>query len=217
MTQVYISDCSISDQLQCVLCMQSRLEIVKHQYTTVNLITQVTCTHAACSYIYSCIMNCCIIALYKLHTSTALACNQRVSPSYHCPKPMASNRGGRGRAWEHKEPPQQTLVSTDFSLHAESQRATAQYRLRVCTYITQVCCINVISTYSHCPLAHTTCTLEWGRPHTQCLPCKCRVLTGVGGTTLPSGSHPLGSHPLVVRLSAPESHESQRLLTKGWH
>ena len=32
-------------------------------------------------------------------------------------------------------------------------------------------------------------------------------------TTLPSGTHPLGSHPLVVRLSAPESHESQRLLT----
>ena len=39
------------------------------------------------------------------------------------------------------------------------------------------------------------------------------LLTGVGGTTLPSGTHPLGSHPLVVRLSAPESHESQRLLT----
>ena len=29
-----------------------------------------------------------------------------------------------------------------------------------------------------------------------------------------SGTHPLGSYPLVVRLSAPESHESQRLLTQ---
>ena len=28
-----------------------------------------------------------------------------------------------------------------------------------------------------------------------------------------SGTHPLGSHPLVVRLSAPKSHESQNLLT----
>ena len=35
----------------------------------------------------------------------------------------------------------------------------------------------------------------------------------MGGTTLPSRTHPLGSHPLVVRLSAPESHQSQRLLT----
>ena len=129
-------------------------------------------------------MNCCIIA-------------------YHCPKSMASKTcRARGRSWEQKEPPQHTLVSTDFSLHAESQRTIAQYRLRVCTYI------NVISTYSHCPLAHTTCTLEWGRPHTRCSPCKCRVLTEVGEATLPSGSH-----PLVVRLSVPESHESQRLLT----
>ena len=32
-----------------------------------------------------------------------------------------------------------------------------------------------------------------------------------GWGTLPSGTHPLGSNPLVVRLSALESHESQRL------
>ena len=33
----------------------------------------------------------------------------------------------RGRTWEQKEPPQQTLVSTDFSLHAESEsNSTAQ-------------------------------------------------------------------------------------------
>ena len=35
-----------------------------------------------------------------------------------------------------------------------------------------------------------------------------------GWGTLPSGTHPLGSNPLVVRLSALESHESQRLRTQ---
>ena len=82
----------------------------------------------------------------------------------------------------------------------------------MCTYIhsnyCSVYCINAIS----------TATAQGPRPHAHWSGVDCTLtahlasaeslLTGVGGATLPSGTH-----PLVVRLSAPESHESQRLLT----